>query len=309
MIYPDWHRLLLAVFVTLVLAGCKQQPLVHTPLATPAFDTATLQRLHQTHLLNGDEVLAQKGLLADGSAGSYYTINPYQPATPLPFLRCAQDPNCNYSLLGTGFPKQAFPARPMVYQWWTGRATDPATAQVCGVKFTDASRTDYVLTTFPNLDALYATPGYILTHYQACGACSSLQDLSVYGELDLTVMGKTCSKRWSLADKKACMEQIGFTEPCAEAWAYNAQHTASSCLAVCVRTYGLMNLLQGTESVPPSDAQGNLNACLECDEIMSGPGFQYSAGRTRRDSGIISEIDRPSDQVYEVPHDYFPADR
>ena len=70
-----------------------------------------------------------------------------------------------------------------------------------------------------------------------------------------------------------------------------------------------MNLLQGTESVPPSDAQGNLNACLECDEIMSGPGFQYSAGRTRRDSGIISEIDRPRDQVYEVPHDYFPADR
>ena len=40
-------------------------------------------------------------------------------------------------------------------------------------------------------------------------------------------------------------------------------------------------------------------------EMMAGPGFQYAAGRTRRNSGIESEIERPDEQVYEVRHDYF----
>ena len=152
---------------------------------------------------------------------------------------------------------------------------------------------------------LQAEPGFILTHDQACGACSSLQDLAVYGELDLTVMAKTCSKRWSLADKKACMQQIGLTDACAESWAYNAQQTAQSCALVCVNTYGLLPLLKGEENVQPVDENGELNACLLCDEMMSGPGFQFSAGRIRRNSGIISEIDRPDDQVYSVDHQYF----
>lgn len=316
---PDWKStarrmrrclplLALVLVGSLTVGGCKQQPLVSTPLAIPAFGADTLQRLQHTHLVNSDDVLAQKQLLANGEAGPYTTLNPYQPTTPMSFLHCAADPNCRYALLGTGLPKLQFPARPLVYDWWQHRTTDPATAEVCGVKFSDDTRTDYELKTFPNLDALNAAPGFILTHYQACGACSSLQDLAVYGALDLTVMGKTCSKRWSLADKKSCMQDIGFTEACAEAWAYNAQNTAQSCALVCLRTYGLLALLQGTENVPTNDADGNLNACLQCDEMMSGPGFQYSAGRIRRNSGIISEIERPGDQVYDVPHDYFPPD-
>jgi hypothetical protein len=39
--------------------------------------------------------------------------------------------------------------------------------------------------------------------------------------------------------------------------------------------------------------------------MLSGPGFQYSAGRIRRNSGILSEIERPDEQVYPVNHDYF----
>ena len=101
------------------------------------------------------------------------------------------------------------------------------------------------------------------------------------------------------------ISQIGFTEACAETWAYNAGKTAQACALTCIRTYGLLNVIRGTESVPTTDANGNLNACLQCDETMAGPGFQYAAGRTRRDSGIISEIARPDEQVYSVPHDYF----
>mmetsp|Transcript_2667 Transcript_2667/g.3098 ORF Transcript_2667/g.3098 Transcript_2667/m.3098 type:complete len:323 (-) Transcript_2667:1958-2926(-) len=41
------------------------------------------------------------------------------------------------------------------------------------------------------------------------------------------------------------------------------------------------------------DGQYRLNACLQCDECRSGPVFQKIAGRTRRNSGLRSEIERP----------------
>ena len=296
-------RVLFGAFV-LLLWGCNQ-PLEVTPLPNPAFAAETLQRLYETRLLNGDEVLANKALLNAQPDARYHTLNPYLPATPLSFPECNSDPNCRYALLGTGLPRSQFPANRQVYAWWQQRETAADAAEVCGVQFTDAARRDYRLQTFANLNALQAQPGFILTHYQACGACSSLQDLAIYGELDLTVMAKTCSKRFSLADKKACMQDIGMSEDCAEAWAYNAQQTSQSCALVCVSTYGLLPLLKGEENVTPVNANGELNACLLCDEMMSGPGFQFSAGRIRRNSGIISEIDRPDEQVYSVPHDYF----
>lgn len=40
---------------------------------------------------------------------------------------------------------------------------------------------------------------------------------------------------------------------------------------------------------------GHLNPCLQCDEDKSGTLFKYYSGRTRRNSGIKSEIDRPED--------------
>ena len=46
---------------------------------------------------------------------------------------------------------------------------------------------------------------------------------------------------------RSALQQIGFTEPCAETWAYNAQKTAQSCPLVCIRTYGLLPLLKGEE--------------------------------------------------------------
>ncbi|NPU93988.1 MAG: hypothetical protein HPY82_18930 [Gammaproteobacteria bacterium] len=293
--------MLCGLLVLLALAGCKQA-LERTPLATPAFDAETLEHLRQTHPLNIGQILAQKTLQAP--SGAMVLQNPYVPVTPLSLLACGQDANCSYSLLRTGLPRLSFPAQPQVYDWWRQRNGEPDQAQVCGVQFADTAGEDYRLATFPNRDELVAS-GFELTHFQACGACSTLQDLAVYGELDLTVMAKVCSKRWSLAEKKSCMQAIGFSEACAESWAYNAMKTAQSCALVCIREYGLMALLTGTENVPPVNEQGELNACLLCDEMMSGPGFQYSAGRTRRNSGIISEIDRPDEEVYEVLHRYF----
>ncbi len=294
---------MMASLAVILLSGC-QKPLERVPLATPAFDASTLTAMKAAVLDNAAELLNARNLQA-GPETRWLTDNPYQPVTPLATAECLQSNNCRYALEHYPAQPAAFPAQPSVYDWWSTRQTDAASAQVCGVRFTDDTRTHYRLQTFNSLVELQAAAGYHLTHFHACGTCSTLQDLAVYGSLDLTVMGKTCSKRLTPAAKKACMQEIGFTEPCAETWAWNAGKTAQACALTCIKTYGLLNVILGTESVPPTDANGNLNACLQCDETMAGPGFQYAAGRTRRDSGIISEIARPDEQVYSVPHDYF----
>jgi len=54
-----------------------------------------------------------------------------------------------------------------------------------------------------------------------------------------------------------------------------------------------------------ADKDGNLNECIMCDEVMSGPIFKYFSGRSRRNSGIVSEITRPEEQIYEMSHCYY----
>ena len=46
-----------------------------------------------------------------------------------------------------------------------------------------------------------------------------------------------------------------------------------------------------------------LNACLQCDECKSGPKFKKIAGRTRRNSGIRSAIERPGFKP--LQHNYY----
>lgn len=299
------NRILVTSALSFALCACNQ-PLEFTPLASPAFDESMVAQLQSTRPTNLAEILEQNQL-NDPIRTDFVSGNPYTPLTFLNLDDCQDDRHCHYSITETGIPVQAFPARASVQQWWQTRATDANTAAVCGVRFledaNDHASEPYELRSFNNLSELEATPGYVLTHFQQCGTCSTLQDLAVYGSLDLTVMAKTCSKRPSLNNKKSCMMEIGFTEACAESWAYNADKTAQSCLPLCVKEYGLIPLLTGTESSPNAN-NGELNQCLQCDEMISGPGFQYSAGRTRRNSGVISEIDRPGDEVYTVTHEY-----
>lgn len=291
----------LLILLIVGLCACNQ-PLEVTPLPNPIFDEATQQYLQHTELVNLSEILQSKSLHRFDE--NTITLNPYWPSVSMSFQQCIHDANCYYSITQTGIPVQHFPANENVYYWWHNRLTQPEQAQVCGIEFLNEEKTQYRLQTFANQQTLEATEGYFVTHYQACGTCSSLQDLAVYGTLDLTVMAKTCSKRSSFVAKKTCMQEIGFSEACAESWAYNAAKTAQSCFVVCVQEYGLIPLLTGTESSPTTDENGQLNACLLCDEMMSGPGFQYSAGRTRRNSGITSEIDRPDDEFYYLEHHY-----
>ena len=152
----------------------------------------------------------------------------------------------------------------------------------------------------------------------------------------------------NLGKVKACIEEsTGLSPACAESWAYNAMHTAQNCMGVCLQTYGggksegldVLARARGAyqllvqekfQSCPPqvpssnravrqvlqqagcpleNEKTGKLNACLWCDERISGPGFKYQAARTRRNSGLQSEIPREHDKLfYTADHSrYFSA--
>jgi hypothetical protein len=178
----------------------------------------------------------------------------------------------------------------------------PEDDSVCAVKFT--SPTQYRLKTFAD-SAAAENSGYVITHYKPCGACSSLKDLAIFiSKPDLTSSARNCARILPLNRAKKCFEEeIGFTPHCAEIWAYNAAHTKDRCKRTCIREYGLFNILRGDfDGVSNNNAEGELNPCIQCDEIYSGAGFKYGSGRTRRNSGIISAITRPGGQISRVDH-------
>jgi len=180
--------------------------------------------------------------------------------------------------------------------------------EVCAVRFLDSGHSRYELRDFDAASAA-VTAGFTVTHQGRCGSCSTLQDLAIYlGTPNLTTPARQCARRTGLKRKKRCFqESIGFTDYCAESWAYNALHTRQECLGTCVADYGLINLIFGRYPGPNTDETGQLRSCLQCDEKMSGPGFKFSAGRTRRNSGIESAIERPESEIYPVDHlAYFP---
>jgi hypothetical protein len=296
--------LFIILLLTILFISCNL--LEKVLLNKPTFNQKILLKLRSASLVNQDEILKTRQLNnSKDDPKKWLTDNPYNPFKPLSELECDASIECSYARDVQQLTPPRFPAQDSAYKWWVNRETTQLKVDVCGVKFLNTEKTQYRLKSFSSLSSLQNASGYYLTHFQACGTCSSLQDLAVYGELDLTKMAKTCSKKLTLEGKKKCMQQIGFTESCSETWAYNGANTAKFCVKTCIKTYGFFEIIFGFESVPPTDNSNRLNPCILCDERISGPGFQYTAGRTRRSSGIISEIDRPNKEIYSVSHDYF----
>jgi len=184
------------------------------------------------------------------------------------------------------------------YVIWQGKEPPRTPAgTVCGVRF-EEDQVHYRLTTFASTAAARAA-GFAVTHFGACGTCSTLQDLAVYLEKpDLTAPVRKCGIRLSASASLACLEHLGFSTACAQTWWYDLQNTRHHCLGVCLWSW--------VEGEAPTRKDGRLNACLQCDEDRSGPVFKATAGRTRRNSGIRSSIPRPDDEIAPVVHDYVP---
>lgn len=166
---------------------------------------------------------------------------------------------------------------------------------VCAVVVEDLNLKTYRLENYDSPEDALAD-GAHLTHFDACGKCSSLEDFAVYAEnLDVGADVRQCVLNNLTApfeDLVLCIEAIGFTKPCAQIWAYNAKNTQVECFAVCISDT-LYNKPDGT-----------LSDCLQCDETISGPIFKAIAGRTRRNTGIASSICRFCEEVEIVAHDY-----
>jgi hypothetical protein len=165
---------------------------------------------------------------------------------------------------------------------------------VCAVTLTGTS---YTISAFASEEEAEAA-GAIPTHGGACGRCSPLQDLAVYmRNPDLTQPVRACGLL-SLQEGDdaalACIRDLGFTEPCAQTWFYNTRHTREVCLGECLR---LLN-------APYHTPNGDLNACILCDEVKSGDVFKAVAGRTRRNTGLPSALCRPCDEVRALSHQY-----
>jgi len=184
------------------------------------------------------------------------------------------------------------------YQAWRASSWfDFPEEAVCAISY-ENDRIHYTIATFSDESAA-EDAGFIVTHKGHCGTCSTLQDLATYlSHRDLTTPVRRCAalvwfKPWSTG----CLEALGLTRACAETWYYNAKNTARECFRPCFASWICQE--------PFNEPDGSLNDCLACDEERSGPVFKYVAGRTRRNSGIQSAIDRPEDQVYPIVHDYY----
>jgi len=173
---------------------------------------------------------------------------------------------------------------------------------VCAVLYPDnTNRSTYYLHTYPTKQGAEAA-GAFVTHLHPCGYCSTTIDLSVYMQYpDLTDPVRDCGLKGLISEKWAlqCIEAIGFTPECSKIWLYDSENTRKDCLDICLEDW----IEHVPNNVPPNST--NLNPCLECDELKSGPIFKKVAGRTRRDSGITSAINRPASHIYEVTHYYY----
>ncbi len=172
-----------------------------------------------------------------------------------------------------------------------------STTEVCAVVPKAAGSREYRLQTHDTAESAKAA-GALVTHYGACGLCSTLADLSVYmRELDLTTPVRDCGIKYlsgPMADHVQCLPDLGFTKPCAQIWYYNTVHTRQVCELPCFATLGKPYQLE----------DGSLNECLQCDEDQSGPVFKAIAGRTRRNTGIASALCRPCSEVQPIVHAY-----
>ena len=172
----------------------------------------------------------------------------------------------------------------------------PSPDSVCALKY-DEGRTRYRLQDFESAQAS-ADAGFIVTHAGSCGSCSTLVDLALYIEKpDLTAPVRECAvTSGGPVAGPACLERLGFSPACARTWYFNAMNTRRECFWVCLGMW----VSAASSNLP----NGQLHECLACDEARSGPAFKASAGRTRRNSGLRSSIDRADSEVFPIVHDY-----
>ena len=170
---------------------------------------------------------------------------------------------------------------------------------VCGIKI-DQNTNKYILSSFDKESDM--PDEWYVTHYGKCGTCSGLQDLLIYMNTpDMMKQTRRCGMYLMRHKRIKCLKKLGFSPECAQTWDTNIRKTRSYCLGPCILS------LITNEPNTKTDRYGEiiLNNCLQCDEDVSGPDFVASAGRTCRNSGLISSIERNKREICTVNHNLY----
>jgi hypothetical protein len=172
------------------------------------------------------------------------------------------------------------------------------TTIVCAIKYNNTEKQNYYIKDFNSKEEAEAS-NFTVTHQGPCGACSTLRDLSLYMKEGLTAPVRKCGFMgiFSMKSTMKCLKDLGFTDSCSQIWMFNTVNTREKCFYICMYSW--------ISREPNTKPDGSLNDCLQCDEDLSGPIFKFYSGRTRRNSGIQSEIHRPDEQIYNLTHCYY----
>jgi hypothetical protein len=111
--------------------------------------------------------------------------------------------------------------------------------QVCAHKFATGTCENYDIVNYASKEAAL-TDGAVVTHYGACAACSTRQDLAVYMYyFDMTTVGKKCGQQAAVLFSRGvkCFENLGMSTPCAQIWASNAAQDGLVCKGICLEDY------------------------------------------------------------------------
>jgi hypothetical protein len=113
---------------------------------------------------------------------------------------------------------------------------------------------------------------------------------------DFTTAGKICATKGLFNEQVGleCYMDIGLTQECAKIWNYDGIYDGKACGAVCAQHVSDPN------NGPTPGCE--LNECLQCDEDKAGPLFTSFGGRTRRRSGLLSEIVRNCSSIATITH-------
>lgn len=170
--------------------------------------------------------------------------------------------------------------------------------------FVDSSECEgrrYSMQTFPTPEDIPSNAA--VTHKNACGVCSSAQDLSTRMRTreSLQSKGVLCGTRYFINrefDKLIdCWQEEGFTRDCAYMWAHFTASNAALCAGKCLDQKPPFN-------GPPPECE--VTDCLKCGDPFNSE-FDLLAGRDQPRSGITENIGRQCSLFYPVVHDPCPG--
>jgi hypothetical protein len=118
--------------------------------------------------------------------------------------------------------------------------------------------------------------------------------VNIFAAQDFTQAGKVCATKGLFNEESGlnCYLELGLSLECAKIWNYDGIYDGKVCGATC------MGDVTAPNNGPPPLCE--LNDCLKCDEEKAGPIFSSFGGRTRRRSGLQSEIVRDCESVARI---------